>query len=71
MSCPLACNFAVIVISPATVPVCTPTAVAPFVVPAGTVIWAVRPPEENCMVGSSAPLSGVKVSVRLTTTSTG
>ena len=60
-----------IVITPATVPVCTPTSVAPFVEPAGTVMRAVRPPVENTTVGSSAPLSGVKVSVSVTTTSTG
>jgi len=46
-SCPLACRCAVMVITPATVPVCTPTSVAPLVAPAGMVMRAVRPPEEN------------------------
>src|SRR5439155_17918163 len=51
--------------------VCTPTSVTPLVEPAGTVMRVVRPPVENTTVGSSAPLSGVKVRVSVTTTSTG
>jgi len=47
-------NCAVIVMVPATVPVCTPTFVAPAVSPAGITICAVRPPVENWIEGSSA-----------------
>ena len=46
-SWPLVCICAVTVITPATVPVCTPTSVLPVVEPAGTVMRAVRPPVEN------------------------
>ena len=71
ISCPDACSCVVIVMVPATVPVCTPTLVAPTVVPAGTVILAERPPVENWTAGSSGPESGTKVMVRVDTTSNG
>lgn len=67
MSSVPACRRAVIVMVPATVPVCTPTVVNPVVWPAGTVMVAVVPPVENCTAGS-AP---VKVSVKVTVTDTG
>jgi len=62
---------AVMVTVPATVPVCTPMVVDAVVEPAGMVSCAVRPPVENCTVGSSGPESAVNVSVRVTVTSTG
>src|SRR5882724_10364532 len=57
--------------TPATVPVCTPASLDPLTDPAGTVMRAVLPPVEKTIEGSSPPVSGANVSVRVTTTSTG
>lgn len=62
---------AVMVAVPATVPICTPMVADAVVEPAGMVSCAVRPPVENCTVGSSGPESAAKVRVRVTVTSTG
>ncbi len=66
-----ATSFDVMVAVPATVPVCTPTVVRATVEPAGMVTVAVRPPVENCTVGSSGPESAANVRVSVTVTSTG
>ena len=71
MSCVPASSCAVMVAVPATVPVCTPTVVGAVVEPAGIVNVTVRPPVENCTVGSSGPEVAVNVSVRITVTFTG
>jgi len=47
ISCPAASNWVVMVIVPATVPVCTPMVAVELVEPALIVSVAVRPPVEN------------------------
>ena len=71
ISVPPAFIVAVMVIVPATVPVWTDMLVSDTVWPALTVTVVVRPPVENWIFGSSAPLTGVKVSVSVMVTSTG
>lgn len=71
MSVVPAARCAVMVTVPATVPVCTPTVADAVVEPAGMVSCVVRPPVENCTVGSSGPESAANVRVRFTVTSTG
>ena len=67
MSPPSAVNVAVMVIVPATVPVCMAglgTGKVARFAPAGMVKVTTVPPVENCTAGSPAPASGVNVSVR-------
>ena len=71
MSVPLATNVAVMVITPATVPVWTETLLSDVVAPAGTVTLVVRDPLENITFGSSGPFAGANVNVRFTVTGTG
>ena len=58
---------AVMVTVPATVPDWM-AMLGVVVDPAGIVTWRVRPPCWNCTAGSSAPVSGAKVSVSITLT---
>lgn len=71
ISVPDAVRRAVIVTVPATVPVCRPTLFSVTSEPAGMLSVTVRPPVENCTVGSSGPESAANVRVRVTVTSTG
>ena len=73
-SAPFTLKLPVIVISPATVPVCTaarPTGKFAVVDPAGTVNGMRRMPLENSTAGSSAPLSGRNVSTTAPSRSVG